>query len=69
MPEGKYTNNLQEAAEILAGHTGYDTVMYRGKIFRRSVAVAEGGRRQPDGSFDISVSAAKQYIRKIEGKS
>jgi hypothetical protein len=50
---------LQEAAEVLAGKTGYNVVEYRGIEFRRVVACTSEFAR----NGDISVAGAKKYIR------
>ena len=57
------STSLREAGEILAGKTGYDEVVYKGERFSRAVVVSIAGRRRPDGSRDISSSAARQYVR------
>ena len=52
------------AAEVLAGRTGYSEVSYKGLILSRAAAVASPfGRKQYDGSWDISLYSAKKYIR------
>lgn len=49
---------IQEAAEVLAGHTPYSNVTYRGITFHRAKAVWAMG-----AGGDISIEAAKRYIR------
>lgn len=60
-----HVTNRQEAAEILAGHWGgVGSVEYRGATYHRINAVFSAfGRKQKDGSYDISKFGAEKYIK------
>jgi hypothetical protein len=51
--------NIIEAAEVLAGKTGYEAVEYKGEEFRRTSACSS----EFSDNGDITVSAAKEYIQ------
>ena len=55
--------NIEEAAAILAGKTGYDEVEYQGIVFRRSSACASEFATRKNGVTDISILSAKKYIQ------